>query len=1590
MDKLAEAVTKVTVEGGKLGEAISQGASTGLQGIEQLSAGLQKLQQDAMLAKAELQKAMMDDISKGGMGEQEKAIAQVPSELIENAIRYANVMGASVPAAQAKARQTADQLERAYLNLQKARSDRNFEREIRGLSELEQATARLNRAKQQERDLEGRLSKTSDDQERIRLKQELARATQDVQRAEERQQAAQKKEDLAEERERLRIHEKQEASVQRLAKAQQEAQKATPQPGGNRLEVATRNLAEAQEELNRAKADYIQLSSSGIATEDAVADARNRVAEATENQTKASKTLQNEHERAVNTLPRLRYALYDVSRTLTRMGTALTGLSVGAAAVSVSMSRDFADVIRTTEAFRDVTGQSVKSMREDFEDLYSSMPVDWGDLTRIGEMAGQMGIASNEVADFTETVTRFSASTDVTVDAAATTMGRLSELLNVTSDEYDNLASSILAVGVNSVATESQIAETSQQIAGIAGTAGLSADEVIGLSAALASIGTPPELSRGIVTRLFTNLMEATNEGGQRLEVFAETAQMSASQFKDAWERDAAGALQAVMQGLGEVEESQAIERLKDLGIQQVRDIPAVLKLSQNYELLAQSMGVAADGYAQGSALAEHYGVVSEEMSSKIHVLKNQFALLLDALGQFTQTDFFKGLVDMATRALNLLTTLANTKMAQWAGGVSVAVRAVVVGLALLAGRLTSAVAASFGLRTALANLIPIMGSSSAAANANSTSLFNLARQMWATRGAANALRATLAGLGVGLALGVASFAVAKITENLQKARNAAESFSGLHDAIAADTQAFREAVDAGEDVSDSYREVEVSAREAAQGSNEMSDSLKDILGITEPTVGGLHSVADAADEATIALGREFAAAVAKSIAENEDLVDILDKGADELSEAGFKVTEYAQALAQGNADEYIDKIRESLSQLNAESMKDVTWFAGMDAEQLPWAEDFMDAADALDVLSKAAEESEEGFKKVNLEADLFNAIAEDMGVSVEELDGKLSDVSDSTDDFRSVLTGFDDSAYRMQGTLYDRAETLIDNGASKDASAQERRASVEALSRAFDGLWSMSEGDAQEFAGNLAEAFAYLEGAEITLADSTYMLFDAFTAAFGSEWHAHLDSTEAHKSVQHFLDAVIAALEARAELEREMAARYSTKSVGLDNWAAASGMDYRDDAAKFYRDSAAAIEKQISAVKGLSSRLGEAREAGKRAGRDIHRAMAPQRQGGGRRSVGQGARDAQEATKDLKEEIRTLKDYASDLSEIWSRAFEIRFSGQQTIDAVRTSIRGMADRFEEARQRAQDLRLQLQTLRGDLSGIRAEISKQEYFLSIATEYGDSARAEQIQARLVELQAELAQKQQEVSKTSKDLSKAQKESSKTLTGSSEAAIKNRSDLMSLLQQYQEHIGALANSGASTKTLQRETERLRQDFVKQATQLGFSRKEIRKYERGFKDVKTAIDRVPRRITVRASMSPAQQAVNEWIARVNKRRATMTVRAKVQKPKSLGSIRGGQYRPSSVYSRGRLNAASIYPRGQGGLESLIRTIIRGVIRWAFRGTILSRFLSTGGLVTTGQPIYRAEGGPVEFAAMKPKGTDTIPAMLTPGEYVMQRKE
>lgn len=219
--------------------------------------------------------------------------------------------------------------------------------------------------------------------------------------------------------------------------------------------------------------------------------------------------------------------------------------------------------------------------------------------------------------------------------------------------------------------------------------------------------------------------------------------------------------------------------------------------------------------------------------------------------------------------------------------------------------------------------------------------------------------------------------------------------------------------------------------------------------------------------------------------------------------------------------------------------------------------------------------------------------------------------------------------------------------------------------------------------------------------------------------------------------------------------------------------------------------------------------------------------------------------------EVRTLSDYANDLASVWSRAFEIRFSSQSTLDSITSSFNSMRDAADEVRRNIQSLNAEIGTLNSD-------INIQKQFLAVAQQYGDSTRAQAIQAKLAELEAERAKKLQ-------DLTDEQNKNNKTLVGNSKAAIENRNTITGLVQQYQAHIQALANSGLSTDELQRRTAQLEQDFITQATQLGYNRNELGLYTQAFYDVKVAIDNVPRNITVSFNADPAIQALNEFVAK-----------------------------------------------------------------------------------------------------------------------------
>lgn len=401
-----------------------------------------------------------------------------------------------------------------------------------------------------------------------------------------------------------------------------------------------------------------------------------------------------------------RYALYDVSSTLTMAGAAMLGLSVATSTVAIAWERDFAQVIRTTG----VTGDAVGVLREGLVDLAQTMPVAFGDLAEIATLGGQLGVAQENIISFTETVAKFSAVTDLTVTAAATAFGRLDALLPDVQGNYEALGSSIAKVGVNSVATESQIVAISTQISSMGAFAGLSAAEVVGLSGALASIGSAPELSRGTITRVFTQMSKAITEGGSKLEGFAKIAGVSSSEFASAFGTNRFGPIfQSFIEGLNDTSRSggNAVATLSELGITSVRDVPLLLRLSSAGDLLGKSMGDAATGFSEATELNRQYGIIADTASAQIQRLVNSVTSLFDALGSATLgpvTDVISFLAD----AFANLEDVASNDMVGRIVGIVAALSAFAGILGIAGGALAIFGASSIGMHQGLQAIVAL------------------------------------------------------------------------------------------------------------------------------------------------------------------------------------------------------------------------------------------------------------------------------------------------------------------------------------------------------------------------------------------------------------------------------------------------------------------------------------------------------------------------------------------------------------------------------------------------------------------------------------------------------------------------------------------------------------------------------------------------------------------------------------------------------------------------------------------------------------------------------------------------------------------
>lgn len=438
--------------------------------------------------------------------------------------------------------------------------------------------------------------------------------------------------------------------------------------------------------------------------------ARKAVAKAVREEEKAVQALERaqakqaaaearQQKEALGNIIRARYALYDVANEGRRVGLIMVGLGLAAAKVGGDFEKAFNNVERTTG----LTGAALENLRQTLVEISQTTPVSFKDITSIATLGAQMGIAAGGVDEFASTVSKFSAVTGVSVDTAATSFGRIAQLLNVSASEYENLASAVLYAGRNSIATEEQILTLTSQIAASAQQAGFAADETIGLATALASLGIAPEQARGVILRLFADFDKAVSENGKTLADYASLMGGTVDQVRALWQNDPAQFFTAFTDSLAKTGQTAGGVNnvLSALGIVETREVNVLQRLAGNQDLVQQSMENAGASYASNTDLAEQYGMQTDNLNDKLAKLGNNLLALSAAIGG-TLGVVLKPIIDLLS---GFVAMVANNPIAMTIATISTVVAAGAGIFLLYKAAVAQAIASTFALRTTMLEL---------------------------------------------------------------------------------------------------------------------------------------------------------------------------------------------------------------------------------------------------------------------------------------------------------------------------------------------------------------------------------------------------------------------------------------------------------------------------------------------------------------------------------------------------------------------------------------------------------------------------------------------------------------------------------------------------------------------------------------------------------------------------------------------------------------------------------------------------------------------------------------------------------------------
>ena len=306
----------------------------------------------------------------------------------------------------------------------------------------------------------------------------------------------------------------------------------------------------------------------------------------------------------------------------------------------------FAGIRKTVTVPKDVNEETFFGALEiEIRNLSKTMPQSAAQLSLIGEMAGQLGVASQDLVPFIKTMAMLGDTTNLASNDAAIAMAKFTNVIGFPRQEIEKLSDSLVTLGNKTSTFESDILMMSTRMASAGKNAGLTGQEIFAVAAAMSSLGEEAEVGGTSMSKLFRNINDTAIYGGEKLTALNKIV---GEDFKKAWQTDASGALVKFAQGLEMVREKEGslTATMKNLGINNSLQITSVEKLASGHKILAEAIEISNNSYGNGATALEASKRYAT-FESQLKILKNNIDDVAIGMGAklAPQVLYFTGVV---------------------------------------------------------------------------------------------------------------------------------------------------------------------------------------------------------------------------------------------------------------------------------------------------------------------------------------------------------------------------------------------------------------------------------------------------------------------------------------------------------------------------------------------------------------------------------------------------------------------------------------------------------------------------------------------------------------------------------------------------------------------------------------------------------------------------------------------------------------------------------------------------------------------------------------------------------------------------------